>query len=151
MIPKDLSKWIFASVVKHFDDLRDGIHMFVEGESMDSNETHQQYFELRIDGPYYKNFTRNEYLVKSDINLLCSAVIDGDSHRIHRLAGFISSLCTTIGIRKYGADPVIDNGDFISCMNPEAEVKILHFGQIQMKVPLLQAAVRVRYSFNYQS
>lgn len=119
--------------------------MFVEGESVDTNQTHEEYFELRIDGPYFNQNGKNEYKVTSDINVLCSAIIGEDSHRIHRLAGSIATMFTTIGVYKLGSG-LDDDGTFIDCLQRDAELKILHFGQIQVKVPLMQAAVTAKYT-----
>lgn len=147
MIPHNLPRWIFASICNHFENARGNIPMFIEGQTVNTPVSYPEYFELRIDGPHFKAHSKNEYTVTSDINILCSAIIDSDSHRIQRLAGSIVSFCTTIGIFRYGNGSDDDESQ-IDCMQPDEDIKVLHFGQIQTAVPLLQAAVHVKYSAN---
>ena len=114
--------------------------MYVEGDP-GSNQDFPEYFELRVDGPYINEMSKDYYRIKVDVNLLCSAIKDNDTHRIHRLVGSIASFCTDIGILRYG-----DGDTFVGCLRPSDEVKILHFGQIMQSIPLMQAAVRVMYT-----
>ena len=50
-------RWIYASVCDHFETYRDTLHMFLEGQHRETDEL-QQFFELRVDGPYYTQINK---------------------------------------------------------------------------------------------
>lgn len=142
MIDINWNRWIFASISKHFDEQRQGIPIFVDqGMSED-----KQYFEIRVDGPFWKQISKSSFQGVIEINVLCVVKKEVDDfHAIYRLTGIISAamMMNQINVYKYG-DP--GDNSFLGClirMNDPIDVK--NYGQIEPDVPILQSTVETTY------
>jgi len=152
VINANWNKWIFASVSKHFDTYRGTLPMFVEGQVRDTHDT-KDFFELRMDGPNYTEYSKGYFRVYIEVNcLLQSAMDDIDFHRIHRNLGIVASIFTRpIVIKKYGDTPIIDDGSTLGCLSlisddrGKEKVQTSQFGQITQKDKLIQAIVEAHY------
>lgn len=150
MIDKNWARWIFASLSVHFENGRGTVPMYVEGQDRNTASLNE-YIELRIDGPYYKELSKTYYQLDLECNVLCCAKRDNiDNHKIHRITGLISSLFKTdISVFKYGDGPDDNPTIFVGCLirrdEKREEIVTSHFGQIDPDIPVLQATVEAHY------
>ena len=148
---QNLPRWIIASVSKHFDDRRQGIPMFIEGQIRDTR-TEKDFIELRIDGPYYTEVSKGFWNVYIEINVLIQAAQDqADYHRIYRSAGIVAAAFEhAISIFKFG-DGVGDDDSLIGCMHllgdkeKRERIQISHFGQVEPETGIFQSTVEAHY------
>jgi len=145
-----LSRWIFASVCKHFKASITDEVIFIEGQQRDTNEL-SKWIELRQDGPNLIEVNKDYWHVYVEINLLASATLNAtDFHTIYRLVGKITQAFATIKLYRFGEDED-DDSSFIGCLNliqdakGKERIQVSHFGQIEPKVQLLQATVEGHY------
>lgn len=154
MTNPDWPRWFFASASKKFKDMADALNpvvsLTVEGDDRD-NTNILEYFELRTNGPYFKQETRNHWCAELEINIFCAAKrsqLEG-FHRIHTLAGFAAAGFTNeLIVRKYGAGPA-DDQSILTCLVLQdvggQTVRITHFGSIGPDLVEMQATVEGTY------
>ena len=150
-LSKDLPRWIVASVSQHFEDRRQGIFMFIEGQLRRTSDL-KDFIELRIDGPHYTELSKGFWRVYIEINVLIQSAQDKiDRYRIYKSAGVVASAFEqTISIFKFG-DEVGDDDSLVGCLkllgDKEARerVQISHFGQIEPETGIFQSTVEAHY------
>jgi hypothetical protein len=146
---ENINRWIFASIAKHFDDRRKDIILYIEGQERNTSNL-QQYFELRIDGPYIVELSKNYYRVDLEVNVLCTAKTDPkDNYLIQRLTGIICSAFTrTINVYKFGIG-LEDDQSLVICLQMRTDHKELlqvsNFGQVEPDARLHQSTVEGHY------
>jgi len=113
---KSLPKWCFASIAKHFIDLRQSLPMFVEGQHRDTNK-YTDYSEVRIDGPYCVESSRDYWTIDVVINILVGSTInDRDAYRYLKNSGIVLEAFTpNIKVFKLGTE-VEDDGTLLGCL-----------------------------------
>jgi len=142
-------RWIYASVCDHFETYRDTLHMFLEGQLRETDEL-QQFFELRVDGPYYQQINKGWWKLIVEVNAIITvAKNDTDFHAIRLWTDFVASLFTnTINIYRYGDEPGDDN-TYVDCLMAmdgyRRKLQVSHFGQLQKADEILQAGVERHY------
>lgn len=142
---ENLGRWIYASFCKHFDALKGSYTLNIEGMPKTQAE---EALELRIDGPYFKELSKNYWDIYSEVNVLCSCVKNHkNAYRIHDMLGLATSCFTRcINIYAYG-----DGGAFqfaMDRMDSEREkIQASYFGQVDPNKELEQATVEAHYSF----
>lgn len=137
-------RWFVASIVKHFEDSRNDLHMFVEGGNNRETNKHTEYFELRIDGPYYSKthgYDRLDFEINAVVNLTKSS----NFYRIDELNGLVAVIFTeVIHAYRYG-----DDNSFIGCLKLKQEFKekllIKKLGQVDPSTKLERAIVEGHY------
>lgn len=145
-------RWIFASISKHFETSLSDQKMFIEGEIRDTWEK-KDFIELRVDGPYFQQFTKDNWRAKVEINILLQIVMTNDTHLIHRQTGLVGSVFTLIPVYKYG-NGVDDDDSQIGCLTLIQNARsnellvISHFGKIKPELPLLQASVEGHFEID---
>jgi hypothetical protein len=151
---KHLPRWIFASISKHFDTHRSGIEMYVEGQ--DRKTDVDDFFELRMDGPYYRELSKNFFEVRFEINVLIQSELNDNYHRIHEIIGIVSdAFFTPINIYRFGSEQE-DDGSFFDCVSLSFEkrrrdaLEIHQFGKIEPSTKIMQATVEGHYELNVQ-
>lgn len=142
------TRWTIASIVKHFDALRQGVHLHVEGRERITPEPKKR-FELRIDGPYTKELSANYWQLDFEVNVLITQVRDtSDAYSMDRLKGIVQAAFTrTIVARKLGDTP--DPGDTLGCLILRSDgregIMTSEFGLIDASQGLRQATVEGHY------
>lgn len=146
-------RWVFASICQHFDDRRGTLPMYVEGTHRDTREL-EDFFELRVDGPWYSEISKNYWWVFIEINVLIqSAKNNTDFHRIRKMTGIISQILERcIKVYKYGNEPY-DDSSLLGVLERQDDrrgknadrIQINHFGQIEPKLKLEQSTVEAHY------
>lgn len=147
------SKWIFASVVQHFRTelaKTSGVSIYFEGMHKD-NRTNNLQLEIRFDGPYYKELSKNYWEVKFEVNILVQAVIGSSFLTIHKGTGIAAAAFTdSIKIYKYGED-IDDDESLFDCSFSMGKIIISHFGQLNPNEKILQASVEGQYKFEIKN
>jgi len=147
MIDPNWGRWIFASVSNYFNTISGAasIPFFVEGaDKADTEEL--EYFEFRINGPEFKEISRNFWNIRVEINVFCEAKRQKENfHRIHALTGVAASMfANSIECFKFGTGAGDDSTSFI-CLQLESkggeDVRVHHFGQLEPDLLAMQATV----------
>ncbi len=147
---KNWPRWSFASVSKHFDDRRETLPLFIEGQHRDTSAL-SDYLELRMDGPTLREVSKGCWILRIEVNILLTSTFDEeDYHKIHRNAGIVQAAFTAIPVLKYG-DGLDDDQSFVGCYKLKQNsstrdfLELNHFGRIGIDVPLVQATVEGHY------
>jgi hypothetical protein len=152
MIDQNWSRWIFASMVKHFDSLKQDWPLHCEGHHLGDNDENAKHLEFRMDGPRYTQLSANEYRIKVEINILASAVMnDSDLYLLLEGLGIAAeAFHNAIPVYKYG-DGLGDDGTLLGCMQLLTDtlgkqgVKTYNFGQIHQTQKIQQGTVEGHY------
>jgi hypothetical protein len=145
MIDPNWSRWIFASIAKHFDDAKQNIPLYIDGQ--DRTQTPPvEGAELRVNGPFINNPSKGYYLLMIDVNILLNVTFSStDSYKLWRTLGiFLTAFDIYIPVRKYG-----DDDSLLGCLrlipNRGDEIIISHFGQVSPDIRLYQSAIDAMY------
>lgn len=146
MINKNWERWIFASVSKHFDTYRESVPLYIEGQERQT-QLLDEFIELRVDGPYFKEVSKGCTKIDIEINLLCCVKKNNDNFRIHKLTGVVAAAFKPeIFVYKFGDDPL----ELWECLRLRSDkreaVIVSHFGQPDPDLPLMQATVEGHYT-----
>jgi len=141
-------RWIFASVSDHFVN-RTSYPVYIEGQHRETNEL-ESFIELRIDGPYYTEYSKGYWRVYVEINVMCQHIKNNTEwHAIRRLAGHVATIFEPcIRVYKYGNGPSDDQTllDSLIRMDSKRErIQTSHFGQIEPRTEVEQATVEAHY------
>lgn len=150
-LSKHLTRWIIASVSKHFEDRRQGLSMFIEGQIRDTRSL-KDFMELRIDGPNLTELSKGFWQAYIEINVLVQAAQDdADYHRIYKNVGIVTVAFTnTIQIFRFG-DGVDDDDSLVGCVNllgdkeSRERIQTSHFGQVEPETGIFQSSVEGHY------
>ncbi len=150
-LDQNVPRWIFASISKHFDDNKQTLFLYIEGQPR-ATDHYRDFIELRVDGPRIVEQSKNYWELSVEINIIItSGMSDLDYHKIYKDVGIVVTAFTNaIPVYKYGAD-LVDDGTFLGCLalvrggRTEESVLVRHFGLINPKDPLLQATVEGHY------
>lgn len=152
-LEKELTRWIFASVSEHFKGFTDGFsrQLFIEGQQRPL-EPESILFELRMDGPWLTELSRNYWDIYIEINLgIQVALDDQDYHTIYTVIGEGTTIYTpTISTFRRGNGGA-DDDSFIGCLILEQNkrsgerIQVNNFGKIAPDKNLLQATIEGHY------
>ncbi len=151
-LSQHLTRWIMASVEKHFRARLQGITMFVEGQMRDTR-TLKDFAELRVDGPNFTELSKDYWNVYIEINILIQSAQDQDNrYRIYNTIGIMAAAFEgIIKILRLG-DGSSDDQSLIGCIKLQGDkdanerIKISHFGQIEAKTDIFQSTVEGHYA-----
>ena len=149
-----LPRWIKASVYKHFDDRKQGVPLFLEGDKRSTNEK-QAYAELRMDGPFFKKLTAIEWNVYIEVNVLVQTIRKREKLYTNSTnSGIIAEAFTDhIDIYRYGGE-LVDDESFVGCLNLNMDGKrpltIRDVGESRPTEPLNQTQVEGHYSNEFE-
>lgn len=141
--------WITASLNKYFKEglAARGIIAHVEGDEMDTSAL-GDFVEVRIDGPYFRERARHDFLVKVEVNLLVQSTIEVSKNLYtpQVMSGIASALMArAIPIQKYP-----DSSDYLGCLRidddrPRDICRVSDFGQIETDTPIRQFTIECHY------
>ena len=123
--------------------------MFIEGMIRDTNKIHE-FFELRIDGPNYTEWSKDYWEIYMEINVLIQVAKNNqDFHAMRRRTGQLSEIFEPcINLYRYGDGPDDDGLLFgvLERIDEEKEkIQTSHFGQIEPRLELEQSTVEAHY------
>ena len=156
---KNLARWIFQSIAKHFVSVASGLSLpyFVEGIDERSDDTMRvNHVELRVTGPVLKEISNGYYTVNTVINFLFTKNMDevsADAFDLIQWTGaFAEEMLKPIPIYKKGTG-VEDDGTLIGCLQVNKgrndAVRVYHFGQIDKDTRIRQSEVDAVFSMDY--
>ena len=152
-----IQRWIRASFFKQLKDLLKGITTFIEGEDR-STSKHPNFFEMRLDGPYYEPCgSRGEWKAKIEVNLLVNSTRDEKNYFIHdNMKGLATSaLSRDFCVYKLGnvGRETEDDQSYFEVMKlvREDQVKVSEFGMIDPNVEVFQAVVEAHYEMRFST
>jgi hypothetical protein len=143
-------RWVFASVSSHFNQHRQGLPMFIEGQHRNTRNM-KDFIELRMDGPQFTEVNRGEWRIYFEVNILIQSTMDNENyHRIHTNVGIVAAAFTDIVMFKYGNQPGDDNSvwecaKILQDVGKRQHIDIFHFGQIDTQTKLVQSTVEGHY------
>lgn len=145
--PKELEKWILASVNKHFNNAITSMDFYFKNEA--EQERKSNYAELRYRGPNFMETLKGQTLIRMDINILVSTFIDTNMYQHDSNVGEVRAAFTDIPIYKYG-----DGDALIGCirliqLSGQGEFLVIHHMGRDPEVGALQSYVQGNYKFYY--
>lgn len=150
MLEHQLVRWVKASINTHFYNLRQGVHLHLEGRKRQT-EGLSEWYELRVDGPIVICTTKKKFKLECIINILINVALQNNIHRIDELTGRVENMFTRcIPVYRYGpsTDPENDNS-FISHLVQRSELDIVNFGELKNQVELTQMTLEQEYDMRY--
>lgn len=158
---KNLARWIFQSVAKHFKSVADGISLpyFVEGiDERSVDEMRANHVELRLTGPTLKEVSNGYYNVDVVINFLFTKNMDeasADAFDLIQWTGvFADAMLNPIPIYKKGSG-VEDDGSLVGCIQVKSgkndAVRVYHFGQLDRDTRVRQSEIDALFYMDYKT
>ena len=145
-----LPRWCFASIADHFATLKtSNFKMYVEGDHRDTN-TVPEWFELRIDGPYFREVSRNYWYVDVEINTLVETTLnENDAYRYLKNIGKVMPAFTdVIKVFRFGNEAT-DDDSFVGCLMLKQEFRekivVSHFGLTSPDTKVRQSQIEAHY------
>lgn len=145
------TRWIQASLTSYFKDFietQGKLNLLIEGQ--ERPKTNQDWAELRWDGPYAREESRNLWHLDVEINIAVSSVLNReDTHTHKRHVGLVqSSYINYIPIHKYG-DGDDDDQSYLGCFQLKVEAReaiiTSYFGKVAPDLELEQSTVEAHY------
>ena len=152
MFNRNWPRWLSASVNNHFSQLEaEGTDVFYEGQVRQTAKW-DDFIEVRMDGPFWRETTKNEFILKIEVNILTQHTIQPSKnlYKAQITDGRVGELLTTIAVYKLGSE-VGDDESQIGCLtlisNPASRDWTKHneFGQVEPKTKLRQKSVEAHY------
>lgn len=151
---KHLKRWTFASIIKDIKPrLEQGFEIFIEGDQRLTNKS-PQFFELRVDGPYLKPLTKDEYRAYIEVNLLGNSTRN-DENRYERqnllslLQSYLNKdFCVykTGNVGGKGNNGVDDESFFgVYTLIPAEQIKGSDFGMVDDSAHVFQCTAEAHY------
>ena len=143
-------KWLKASIYSHFDDRKGSYHLSLEGQLPKDTTEKSSWAELRVDGPYVSELSKDYWRLYVEINVLISAQQSPDNLYAYdtMLGHFLSIFESSINVYKYGGD----DESLVGCLNMLVETRqflqVSQFGQIEPDNHLQQSVVEAHYQMN---
>ena len=148
---KNWPRWIFASLTKWFDDHRDGVEMYVEGDDANLSAL-ADYIEFRFNGPMMEESSKGWWRIDVIINILVvSKRNDRSLHTLPTNLGKVAAAFTTnIPIYKFGNNVDDNRTELLGCMTLFDSIEITQLGQVEPNVKELQAMVQGHYRMHIE-
>lgn len=146
MVNKHWPRWLLASLSKWFDDHKDGLEMYVEGDDANLSAL-ADYMEFRTNGPIFEESSKGWWQFDVVVNIL--VVSKRNDQSLHTLATNIGKVAaaftTNIPVYKFGSG-VDDNRDtLLGCLILQESITITQLGQVSPDIKELQAMVEGHY------
>lgn len=151
-------RWIVSSIHKHFKDacVVGEIPYFVESVPAKMDQDKLDFWcEGRVDGPFWRGGTKNEYFCTVEVNMLLTIKKNlKDIYKADRLKGLLTVAFTTgLPILKLG-DGTDDNPtSVVTCLNLITEGRealiVSDFGQFGPGVQIKQSSVEGHFHGNF--
>lgn len=150
-IDPNWGEWIFRSCAKHFYTALSGVHVHVEGAPRQTTGL-TEWFEFRLDGPYYERYTKGHFKANVEINIAVMQLDSKQPYRIHKLCGMVEeAFQNIIPVYRYGTitDNIQSDGSHLGCLIQQPGVKDgvrkSFFGKVRPDSNLMQATVEGHY------
>lgn len=148
------SRWVHASFVKHFHTSLSGVaYAHAEGQRRQT-EGKQQWFEIRVDGPFTDEQAHKQFLLEVEVNILCCYLGEDNIYGLDLLTGAAANTFTyCVPCLKLGGEAGDDSsvvGYFTLIPRKKEKVEIVKFGKIRHDSDLYQATVEGHYKMELE-
>lgn len=146
-------RWLKASIYKHFDTRKGSYHLSFEGLNPRGTTELPSWAELRVDGPYCQELSKDYWNLYVEINVLISAQKNPDNLYAWdtMLGKFLSAFESSINVYKKGSG-VVDDDSLVGCLamlvGTRQQLQVSQFGQIEPDSNLQQAVIEAHYQMN---
>ncbi len=146
---KNWTRWIFASFTKHFDSMKDGVHLFIEGDDNNTVER-TDYFEFRMNGPHLSEESKDWWKIQVTVNILIVHKMNNRStHDFHTNIGkMVAAFTKSVGMFRFGTG-LDDDNQLFGCMqimtDKDHAIQVEHLGQVNPDIKEMQAMVQGSY------
>ena len=150
MINPKWQRYIAASINKHFSDkliaLDNTYNVFIEGQHR-NNVKFQKIIEIRFDGPYFRESTKDNWIGTIEINnLIQFKMDDADNYKIWDIIGNVSKVMTQpIEIFTYDTTGTPESLGCLQRMSDRDDITVHYFGQIEPDQKLQQATCEAHF------
>ena len=156
---KNLARWIFQSIVVHFQSTASGLSlpMYVEGiDEIDDDIIRADHVELRLTGPTIKEVSNGYFTVDVVINFLFTKLMsasDAEAYDMIQWTGeFANVMLDPVPIYRYGTG-VDDDRTLVGCLevkkNSNDAVRVWHFGRLDKDTRVNQSVCDAMYGMDY--
>jgi len=146
-ISSDLVRWVRSSIAQYFYGIAssNSITFFVDGVDEPSSATMQTaHAELRVQGPYVKNVSKDVWKITCDINIFLSVPLQMSSTNAYAIDDwggiFMEAMENPINVYRYG-----DGDTFLGCLRVKLdgrnEIGYFSFGEAGNDTRIRQAEV----------
>lgn len=154
-VPVQYSLWTIRSINKYFDTALGDVHKHFEGYQRDT-EDKSEWFEVRLDGPSFKQFTQTDFRAYIQINILAVMVEQNNALRLREMLALAANAMEhCLPVYKYGSieiDP-LNTQELIGCYHRSKEEKrdldIAFFGKLQPQTAMQQGSVESSYYWDF--
>jgi hypothetical protein len=144
-----------SSIAVYFKTVADALSLtyFVEGvDERESDTMRVEHVELRVNGPFIREVSRNYWRVHIDVNILLMDYMDmstENAYDINQWGGeFLAAMMEPIPIYRLGTG-LNDDDSLVGCLTQRTgfaePARLIHFGQISKEDRIRQAAVDGRF------
>ena len=151
-------KWVQASVADHFKTVAttEGFSSLVDGleERTTAFQDSPQRLEIRINGPFIRERSKDDYIFNVTVNILIFSHMDGTASSVYagtNIAGKMAQAASDlIPVYKYGAQAE-DDASRIGCLtltSGSGGVNVFHFGEVNAEDRLRQLGVDANFKMN---
>lgn len=154
-VPVQYTLWTIKSVNKFFAEKLKDYHIHFEGYQRET-EGKNEWFEVRLDGPSYQQFSPTDYRAVIQVNILAVVCETSNALRIREMlatAAHVMEFC--IDIYRYGrieVDP-LNTQALLGCYHRERRAKrdldIAFFGKLQPQTAMQQGSVEGSYFWDF--
>lgn len=149
-------RWLFASFTTHFYEklkasVDPDVMIYIEGNWRDTSKA-PKVIEIRMDGPYVTEISKDYYRLYTEISILVQATLDqNDAHILQKLLGkSFDAFTASIKIFKFGSGPEDDQSllgcaTLINDIDRRERVQVNNFGLIDKSVNIAQGTVEGHY------
>lgn len=122
------------------------VPFFVEGQ-VRANERPNVWMEVRIDGPFYNQISRNFWEVVLEVNHVVSVLMDEEDLYVYdKVIGLAQGAYQNcIPVYKYGSGPDDDDTGLFELIRSERPLDTVQYGQVDEKTRLIQGSVTGEY------
>lgn len=151
---KHWPRWIFASVSKHFDDRRQSVVLYIDGQQVTSANAVLDSLELIMDGPNFTEISKNYWLIETKIHLIVkSRLSESNYHAFQTSIGVaLVAFTKSIEVLKLGVSTEAENtGLQLGCLhlvsdaNGRQPVQVVNFGLVDKSAGIYEAMVVADY------
>jgi hypothetical protein len=144
------NRWIVASLNKHFSAISDAsFQLIIENQRpRDFDNLTMPVFEPRIDGPWFRQQTKNEWVAFAPVDILIQCPIQVGNkvnlYDIHDLAGkIVARAAIDVEVFSYGETTPAH----IGCMSrTNNEIRVSHYGKQGTAERVLHTTVEFAYA-----
>ena len=150
MDKRNVTKWIFASIAKHFNSLSDDdVYVHISGQLRETDDK-DAWVEVKIDGPYITKLSKGYHNLKIEISVQSFTVQKRDYlYNNLELQGKVLDLFTeSIGIYKLG-NKSEDDKTFAFCIlldhNDKHTLDVANYGAVDENEKIKVSGIEGHY------